>query len=130
MSEMADNFDRSKVIAEEVNRYIERVEKIPLYSINRYILIYYCLEYLELLGYKYDLNSRNELVIVNYYHIPDMNEVAPRIETLYRRIRTTVTDIPMFDTDRQNILFQFREIIFKSGVEATYLIGRDEIRFK
>ena len=122
-----DNSDRVKILEDEVNKYLDKVEKVPLYPVDRYRLVYYCFEYLRTLGYKYDINSRHKLVIVNYYHEPDLLGNKEGIENLYHELDGTISDMAIYKTDRQNILFQFRELIFKFGIKATYWLGKDVI---
>ena len=122
-----DNAERAKILEEEVNKYFVKVGKLPLYPVDRYRLVHYCLTYLDNLGYKYDINSRHILVIVNYYHTPDIKSLKNKIEALYAELSSTINGIGIYDTDRQNILFQFREMIFKIGIKATYYMSTDNL---
>ena len=122
-----DNSERIKILEDEVNKYLDKVEKVPLYPVDRYRLVYYCFEYLRTLGYKYDINSCHKLVIVNYYHEPDVLGNKEGIEKLYHELDGTISDMAIYKTDRQNILFQFRELIFNFGIKATYWLGKDVI---
>lgn len=128
MTDMSKNRDKVKILVGEVNKYIDLVEKIPLYQIDRYRLIHQCLKLLDTLGYRYDINSRHKLVVVNYYHDPDIDTfIEPIKNNYYYDLSEIAAGMAMYDTDRQNVLFQFREIIFGLGVNATYRLCGDEL---
>ena len=123
-----DNSERVRILEEEINKYIDKISKVPLYPIDRYRLVYFGLRYLDILGYKYDINSKYRLVVVNYYHNPDIESES--IENLYDELSKTVKDMAIYDIDRQNILFQFREMIFKIGIKATYSLDNDNLKIE
>ena len=123
-----DNSERVRILEEEINKYIDKISKVPLYPIDRYRLVYFGLRYLDILGYKYDINSKYRLVVVNYYHNPDIESES--IENLYDELSKTVKDMAIYDIDRQNILFQFREMIFKIDIKATYSLDNDNLKIE
>lgn len=127
MTKLIDNRDRVKILEDEVNKYIERVNDVPLYPIDRYRLIHYCFNLLDIMGYKYDINSKHELVIKNYYQEPDIKSCKELIENNYYELSTASREMAIYNTDFQSILFQFREIIFKFGIKATYRLGGDQL---
>ena len=123
-----DNPDRVRILEDEANEYISKVEDVPLLPIDRYRLVYYCLEYLRTLGYRYDIDSMHRLVIVNYYHEPDIELVKEPLENLYQELDSTIRGIALYDADRQSVLFHFREMIFGSGIKVTYRLGSGVVK--
>ena len=127
-TEIAENRDRVDILEEEVNKYLDLVEKVPLYPIDRYRLVYRCLRHLDILGYVCEANSKKRLIIKNYYKAIDIEPVRDLISRNYRDLRNEAEGIAMYDADRQRILFQFREMIFRFGIHAMYFLGTDELK--
>ena len=125
MTELLKNRDQAKNLIDEANKYIDLVEKIPLYQIDRYRLIHHCLELLDILGYSYDIDSRHKLVVVNHYHDPDTDSLFEPIRNNYYELSKIAKRMAMYETDRQNLLFQFREIIFGLDTSAIYHLCGD-----
>ena len=67
---MMDQIDKVKALEKNVNKFIDRVDNMTLYQVDKYRLVYYSLEYLRILGFRYDIGPTSNLVIVNSFHDP------------------------------------------------------------
>ena len=128
MIDLTDNRDKVKILQDEANKYIDRIERVPLYPIDKYQLVYFCLDFLRELGFVYSTNSMHKLVIRNDYHNPDVESSAEHIELLYYELDQVINSMAIYYTDRASILFQFREMIFRFGIKARYYLDTNNLK--